>query len=120
VALTHEQNRDAGLVIRTPTARLAEGGEPLERVNLAYQLFAARLGETVLRNKARLSQGSGGADQLRQRFHTFLSGVVGDTGPGAGVKVDVQSGADGMIVQMTIRVGRAVMGGTELSMAVRA
>jgi len=115
--ITAVKRRDSALVLRAPVVHRITGGEPKIRGTLAYQLLAARLGETLLAYKDRLA-GDRSPEGIRQRFEAFLGAVLGDTGPGAGAQVQVQPQGDRLIVHAALRTGRAVMGGVELELGV--
>ena len=118
-ALSARKGRD---VVLLPRAPLVHRPSPDERAqsHLGYQLLAARLGEAVLAHKARLS--GLGPEQVLAAFERYLQELMATTGPGGGVVVQGIADPEDdqrLLVGMTARTGRAVLGGVDVHLGVR-
>ncbi|HBP22766.1 MAG TPA: hypothetical protein DEA08_33925 [Planctomycetes bacterium] len=118
-ALTARKGRDAVLLPRTPLVHRPSKEERAQS-HLGYQLLAARLGEAVLTHKAKLS--GLGPEQVLAAFERYLQQLVATTGPGGGVVVQGMPDPEDsqrLLVGMTARTGRAVLGGVDVHLGVR-
>ena len=112
IPLACQANHDSAWVLAAPVARLATKAEQQGKVNsLGYALLASRLGAMVTRARGRLVVVND-PDRTQVNFEQFLEGLLSDTGPGAGADVRV-----GEVLELTLRVGRIILNGVELHMA---
>jgi len=114
MSLAGQANDDSAYLLRAPMLYgrpNAVGGPGRPDVSLPYQLVAARLNELLAHNHAALAAAATASD-AQTAVTKVLSGVLGDTGPGAEIKVTVHgAGADGVAVHIGLRTGGAVLGG---------
>ena len=109
-----QANHDSAWLLQAPVVRRPSRAEEEGKLNtLAYALLAARVAASILHARGRL-ESAGDADRTQVNFEQFLDGLLSDTGPGAGAAVEV--GAES--VRLKLRVGRAILGGVELELAV--
>jgi type VI secretion system protein ImpB len=109
-----QPNNDSAWVLLAPTVHKPSKAEEQGKLGtLAYQLLAARIGEMVMRAKATLVV-AGDMEASAQNFAKFLSGLLGNTGPGANIDISAQ----GSTLILNIRTGRDVLGGVELQLGV--
>lgn len=118
-ALTARKGRDVVLLPRAPLVHRPSAEERAQS-HLGYQLLAARLGEAVLAHKAKLA----GLDpeQIVAAFERYLQELMATTGPGGGVAVQgIADPEDNqrLLIGMTARTGRAVLGGVDVHLGVR-
>lgn len=130
MALTCRGNRDVAMLMRGPSLHLAKtfGNDPATNERsaqtsiLAFQLLAARLGSVVMEAKPMLTRDPGEA-AIQLAFEQFLSSILGDSGPGLRVQVQVMPDPTdpGMnMIGFTVKTGQAILGGTEVTLGVRA
>lgn len=104
-----QANHDSAWVILAPTVhRPSRAEEEGKMGSLAHQLLAARLGEAVMRGKARLMQAD--TAEAAQAFEEYAKAVVSDTGPGHDAAALVRED----YIELHIRTGREVLNGAEL------
>jgi len=109
-----QPNNDSAWVMLAPTVHKPSKAEEEGKLGtLAYQLLAARLGEMIMRNKAKLVV-PGDMEGSAENFGKFLGGLLAETGPGANVDISAQGGT----LVLSIRTGRDLLGGTELQLGV--
>lgn len=112
IPLACQANHDSAWVLVAPVFRQATRAEEQGKVNsLGYAMLASRLGALVTRAKGRLVVVND-PDRTQVNFEQFLEGLLSDTGPGAGADVRV-----GDALELTLRVGRTILNGVELNMA---
>lgn len=115
MSLAGQANHDTAYLLRAPMLYgrpNAVGGPGRPEVSLPYQLAAARLNELLAHNHAALAAAAAGGDP-EAALESVLAGLLGDTGPGAEVKVAVRGdGAGGVAVHISVHTGRGVLGGT--------
>ncbi len=114
MSLAGQANQDSAYLLRAPMLfgrPNAVGGPGRPDVSLPYQLVAARLNELLAHNHPALAAAATGRDP-QTAVTSVLGGMLGDTGPGAEIKVTVNSdGAAGVAVHVSLRTGAAVLGG---------
>jgi len=107
-----QPNNDSAWVLLAPVvhkpSKAEEGGK---LGTLAYQLLAARIGEMLMRNKAKLVV-AGDLQASAENCAKFLAGLLAETGPGANINI----GAEGQTLVMNIRTGKELLGGVELQL----
>ena len=109
-----QPNNDSAWVILAPTVHKPSKAEEEGKLGtLAYQLLAARLGEMIMRNKAKLVV-PGDMQGSAENFGKFLGGLLAETGPGANVDISAQGGT----LVLSIRTGRDLLGGAEIQLGV--
>lgn len=114
MCLAGQANSDSAYLLRAPMLYgrpNAVGGLGRPDVSMSYQLAAARLNELLAHNHAALAAAAIGTDPETD-LTTVLAGLLGDTGPGAEIKVTVSGNrSDGIAVHIALRTGHAVLGG---------
>ena len=109
-----QPNNDSAWVMLAPTVHKPSKAEEEGKLGpLAYQLLAARLGEMIMRNKGKLVV-PGDMQGSAENFGKFLGGLLAETGPGANVDI----GAQGGTLVLSIRTGRDLLGGAEIQLGV--
>jgi type VI secretion system ImpB/VipA family protein len=109
-----QPNNDSAWVMLAPTVHKPSKAEEEGKLGtLAYQLLAARIGEMLMRNKAKLVVG-GDLQASAENCAKFLGGLLAETGPGANINI----GAQGQTLVMNIRTGRELLGGVELQLGI--
>lgn len=127
LTLMAQPNLDAVTLLRGPSAnKPARGKTDLETTAnrlmsaLAYQMLAARLGDMLVNNKARLATGK--PAEIEGRFEQFISGLLASTGAGAGVAAQVQpdkTDPNRQVLIVRAKTGKNVLTGVELNFAFR-
>lgn len=107
-----QPNNDSAWVLLAPVVHKPSKAEEEGKLGtLAYQLLAARIGEMLMRNKARLVV-AGDLQASAENCAKFLAGLLADSGPGANINI----GAQGQTLVLGIRTGRDLLGGVELQL----
>ena len=121
-ALFAPENSDAAFLLYTPTLfRIPEqqGVKPRRGriAALPYQLLAARLAQAVAGFKVQLAGLS--TEEMRQRLSRFVYDLVGETGGGASVDVQINRDpeqASRVIATVETHMGKGVLGGATVEL----
>lgn len=109
-----QPNNDSAWVMLAPTVHKPSKAEEEGKLGtLAFQLLAARLGETILGHKPKLMV-QGDASGTAQNFARFIAGLLANTGPGA--NIDIQGDENQLV--LNIRTGADLLGGVELQLGI--
>lgn len=105
-----QANHDSAWLVLAPVLHKPSRAEEEGRMHtLAWALLAARLGAAVGAAKPRLVVVND-APRTVANFEQYLDGLLAGTGAGAGAEVRIADGA----IQLSLRVGRALLQGVEL------
>lgn len=109
-----QPNNDSAWVMLAPMVHKPSKAEEEGKLGtLAYQLLAARLGETLISHKSKLVV-QGDANASAQNVAKFMAGLLANTGPGA--NIDIQGDENQLV--LTIRTGKDLLGGVELQLGI--
>jgi len=124
LAFTCAPEGDAAYLLRAPIlyppGRFTEQGatdNARQMATLGYQLLVSRLADLLGRHKAGLVIGKG-EGEIKAGLQGFFMGIVGESGPGAGVVVRLGHGGGRMLAEINIRMGRDVMNGAEVNFTI--
>ena len=124
LAFTCAPEGDSAYLLRAPIlhppGRFTEQGatdNARRMATLGYQLLVNRLADLLGRHKAGLVAGKGEAE-IKAGLQGFFMGLVGDSGPGAGVMVRLGHGGGRLLAEIAIRMGRDVMNGAEVNFTI--
>ena len=109
-----QPNNDSAWVMLAPMVHKPSKAEEEGKLGtLAYQLLAARMGETLISHKSKLVV-QGDASATAQNVAKFIAGLLADTGPGA--NIDIQGDENQLV--LSIRTGKDLLGGVELQLGI--
>jgi len=84
---------------------------------LPYQMLASRVADMLGRSKAALAGGAS-ADEVKGTLQALLLVLIADTGPQAGVGVELRQEGSQLLADLHIRTGARVMNSVELNFTI--
>ena len=85
---------------------------------LPYQMLASRVADMLSRSKAALAGGAS-ADEVKRTLQAMLLVLIADTGPRAGVGVELRQEGGQLFADLHIRTGARVMNSVELNFTIQ-